>query len=130
MKIGFSPILIHADVKRAWLDLLMDEQKEDLTEITPSEDERASYGSDFYIPMMIAVSGIKYLMAGEVDLIYGQRTKVDIKNQTEKTVVDMPDLGNSWALNGNKSVSAQFLETILMAFFIRGAVHDVKTQRF
>lgn len=90
-----------------------------------SEDELANYGNNAAVMVPVFRIDSKYLIAGQVDFIHAERTQAEIQMQIKETFLDMTQLGNSAALNGSKTTSAPFLETIVMVLFSHRAALDL-----
>lgn len=75
MKKGINPIKSDAENQRAWVAPVLDWTIDDPMDTAKSEDERAKYGSNAEIMMMIRKSGIKGLIAEEFDRIHRNALK-------------------------------------------------------
>lgn len=86
---GINPIETAADVKRARIAALSNEQIDNPIHTIPSKDERANYGIYANIMMMIGKTKIKDLIPEKVDHIYADCTQAEVQKQMEGTLVDM-----------------------------------------
>lgn len=116
IKNRMNPIETDADVKRAWVSALSDEQVKHLVHTASWEEERASYGSDAENKMTIARSEWKSVVAEKVDRIYTEAFRNKSKNGIKKTLSYMLQLKNNSALNGIKKASGQFLKSKVISF--------------
>lgn len=109
-----NPMETDADVERAWVGALSDEQIDDPMHTTPSEGKRASYSSDADNMMTIARSTIKGSVAVDTDCIHTLRTPTKVQTQIKKTINELLQLGSNSARNGIIMTSARLQETILL----------------
>lgn len=95
-----NPIETVADVKRASVAALSDEQVNDPMHSTLSEVVGASCSSEADIRMKIAKSVKKGLMIEKACRIYVERTQAEFQTQIKETLVDKEQLSNNAASNG------------------------------
>lgn len=86
---GVNPIKTEADVERASVSALSDEQNDDPMHTKPSEQELANYGNDADVMMTSARCEIKGFIANEVDRFYVECTQAGVQTQIEESLVDM-----------------------------------------
>lgn len=125
---GINTIETGADVERALIAALLDEHMEDLMKTIPSKNEHVSYICDGHVMMTVAIGEMKDLTVEEVDCIYTECTQAEVRNQKEKTLVDILQLGKSAAPNKIKTASARFQETIVIELFSRRAADKLMSQ--
>lgn len=124
MKSGIDPIETDADVECAWAATKLNAQIDNLMHTTPLEDESVNYSRDADILMNITNSEIKSLNAEEVNIIYAERTEVEVQTQIEESFVNMHQLNNNDPWNGIKTASARYLVAIVIRRISRGTPED------
>lgn len=97
-----NPIETDADVGRAWVAALSDEQIDYPIHTTLSEDELSNYVSDARVIATIARNEIKGLIAEELNFMHVERTQAKVQNHLDETLVHTLQRGKSVASKGSK----------------------------
>lgn len=125
-----NPIVNDADVKRACVASLLNDQMYDHMHISPSEDDSTNYGNDTVIVVTNSKTKIRHLIADEIAHIYAERTQAEIQVQIEEGLAHMLQLGKNAVSNGIKTVPARFLETKMIELISRGATDEAMSECF
>lgn len=74
---------------------------------TLSEEDCTSSGYNTYVMEKIARSKVKDSIGWEVDKVFAERTQAEVQMQTEKTLLNLLQLGINAVLNGVETASAR-----------------------
>lgn len=111
-------------VQCARVSAIIDEQKLDSMDISPSQDGPGYNANNTDVMVTIAKSHLKRLIVEEGARIYVEGTQTELQARTCSTLVDLMQIGIFFGLHRLKMASALFLKTIMDEILICGAAHN------
>lgn len=119
-----NPVKFGADIDRACVAALSDEQVDDPMRTTSSKIKIENYEIAVYVTMCIAWSDFKRLIADKADGIFAERNEAVFQAQRKQNFVIMLQRGSCVASNGARTEFVQFMETFVTDLPSGGAVDD------